>query len=173
MKKSKFSKEEILSILAEESKENTIDILCNKYGIHFTTFYRWKNIYGGNNEKTKRNNVVSFKLSDDEKELLEKRCKEIGYENNVGNYIRKILFSKHILIGNPKEVREELYRARGEINKIGSNVNQIANYTNFLSNQKYIERDFIKDIIDETTKLKAICFEQRDIIDKALRKIFR
>ena len=168
--KNDFSEEQKISIVSEAVNSKNKAEVSAKYKIHKSTLYNWINIY-----HHKRNRTVNIKVrvTEDEKKLLFERASSLGFKNDVSTYVRKILFSKYILIGNPKEVREELYRTRGEINKIGSNVNQIAQYTNFLSKQKYIERDFIKDIIDETTKLKALCYEQRGIIDKALRKIFR
>lgn len=170
MKKAKYSEEQILSILKEEKEVKDIPKICMKHKIHYTTFYRWKNKYGKSNKKT-RNNVLTFKLNDEEKKALELKCKAMGYENDVSFYIRKILFSKHISSGNPKEIIKELYKARGEVNKIGSNINQIANYTNFLLNQGYVENQYLKDFVDEVKKISFALTEQKRHIDQILIKI--
>ncbi len=168
--KKKFSKEEKKQIALEALKSKDKYATADKYDLHWTTIYTWIRLYC---EKKGMDIKVTVKLTEEQKELLDRRMKETGYEDNAGAYIRKILFSKNILVGNPKEVGEELYRTRGEINKIGSNINQIANYTNFLKANNYVEKEFIQDLIKETSELMKVCTEQRHSIDKAIRKILR
>ena len=48
MKKSRFSAEQIVSILKEaERGEQTIQALCRQHAITETTFYRWRRRFGG------------------------------------------------------------------------------------------------------------------------------
>jgi putative transposase len=48
MKQSKFSEEQIISILREAEKgEQTIGAVCRAQGISENTFYKWRQKYGG------------------------------------------------------------------------------------------------------------------------------
>ena len=48
MKKSRFSAEQIVSILNEAAKKETkVAEICRKHGITEQTYYRWRTKYGG------------------------------------------------------------------------------------------------------------------------------
>ncbi len=47
MRKSRFSEEQIVSILQEHAAGGGTAALCRKHGISEQTFYRWKRAYGG------------------------------------------------------------------------------------------------------------------------------
>jgi putative transposase len=47
MKKSKFSEEQLLSILKEQDSGQKVADICRKHGITEATFYNWKSKYGG------------------------------------------------------------------------------------------------------------------------------
>lgn len=47
MKKSRFSEEQIVSILKEAETGISKSELCRKYGISDQTFYNWRSKYGG------------------------------------------------------------------------------------------------------------------------------
>ena len=48
MKQSKFSEEQIISILREAAKgEQTITAICRTHAISENTFYKWRQKYGG------------------------------------------------------------------------------------------------------------------------------
>ena len=52
MKKSRFSEEQIVKILAEaETGKETIQAVCRKHAISEHTFYRWRAKYGGASQK--------------------------------------------------------------------------------------------------------------------------
>lgn len=46
MKTSKFSTEEIVSILKEGESSRQLKEVCRNHGISRSTFYKWKNKYG-------------------------------------------------------------------------------------------------------------------------------
>ena len=96
-----------------------------------------------------RTERLNIKVTLSEKEAILKKCEDMGYKKDASSYIRKVLFSKHIATGNPREIVKELYSARAELNKSGSNLNQIAHYTNFLRLQNYFEDGFVKDLNKE------------------------
>ncbi|MCC8996723.1 MAG: transposase [Nitrosomonas sp.] len=48
MKKSKYSEQQIISLLKEvELGANKVADVCRKYGISEATYYKWKAAYGG------------------------------------------------------------------------------------------------------------------------------
>jgi putative transposase len=47
MRKSRFSEEQIIAILAEQERGVATGEVCRKHGISGTTFYKWKAKYGG------------------------------------------------------------------------------------------------------------------------------
>jgi putative transposase len=64
MKKSKFTEEQIVSILKEQEQGLKVSEICRKHGIADQTFHNWKKKYGN--------------LSEDEL----RRLKELEYENS-------------------------------------------------------------------------------------------
>jgi putative transposase len=47
MKKSRFSEEQIIQVIAEGNAGGGIDELCRKHGISKGTYYQWKAKFGG------------------------------------------------------------------------------------------------------------------------------
>ena len=47
MKKSKFTEEQIISILKEQEEGMKVSDICRKHGISDQTFHNWKKKYGG------------------------------------------------------------------------------------------------------------------------------
>ena len=47
MRKSRFSEEQILAILAEQEQGMTTAEVCRRHGISQNTFYKWKAKFGG------------------------------------------------------------------------------------------------------------------------------
>jgi putative transposase len=47
MRKSKFTEEQIASIVTQAQAGVPIDELCRKYGISVQTFYRWRSKFAG------------------------------------------------------------------------------------------------------------------------------
>lgn len=170
MKRKIFTEEEKKDILKEIVNVKDIPTIANKHNIHFTTIYSWRNKYE-KTDKVNRNNKVTFKTSDEELKVLKLKCKNLGFEKDVSHYIRKVLFSKHITSDNPNGTIKELYKARAVLNKTGSNINQIANYSNFLLNQGYIEPEFAKELHKKMSDFLFDLDKQKTLIDSILIKI--
>ena len=47
MRKSRFSEEQIIAILAEQERGMATAEVCRRHGISSATFYKWKAKYGG------------------------------------------------------------------------------------------------------------------------------
>jgi putative transposase len=47
MRKSKFTDEQIIAVLAEQERGSTTAEVCRRHGVSSATFYKWKAKYGG------------------------------------------------------------------------------------------------------------------------------
>ena len=47
MRKSKFTEEQIIAILAEQERGMATEEVCRRHGVSAATFYKWKAKYGG------------------------------------------------------------------------------------------------------------------------------
>lgn len=47
MRKSKFTDEQIIAILAEQERGMATADVCGRHGVSSATFYKWKSKYGG------------------------------------------------------------------------------------------------------------------------------
>jgi putative transposase len=47
MRKSKFTEEQIIAVLAEQERGMATSDVCRRHGVSSATFYKWKAKYGG------------------------------------------------------------------------------------------------------------------------------
>ena len=77
MKRSRFSEEQIVTILREqEAGAKTVEV-CRKYGVSDATFYKWKAKYGGMEVSDARR----LKVLEDENARLKKLLAEAMLDN--------------------------------------------------------------------------------------------
>ena len=86
MRKSKFSEEQIIAILAEQERGMSTSEVCRRHGISSATFYKWKAKYGGMDVSDAR------KLKTLETENA--RLKKLLAEQMLDNTILKDLLGK-------------------------------------------------------------------------------
>ena len=77
MKRSRFTEEQIISILKEqEAGAKTVDV-CRKHGISDVTFYKWKSKYGG----LEASDAKRLKALEDENAKLKRLLAEAMLDN--------------------------------------------------------------------------------------------
>lgn len=57
MRKSKFTEEQIIAILAEQERGMATEEVCRRHGVSAATFYKWKSKYGGMDVSDARNST--------------------------------------------------------------------------------------------------------------------
>lgn len=87
MRKSRFTEEQIIAILAEQERGETTAAVCRRHGVSSPTFYKWKAKYGGMDVSDAR------KLKTLETENA--RLKRLLAEQMLDNTILKDLLGKN------------------------------------------------------------------------------
>lgn len=120
-------------------------------------------------KKSDKEKRIGVRLSEDERSYFEQKSKNLGM--SMSDYFRQLIFKKDVVITNPDKLIDELYLARAEVNKIGSNINQIANYANFLSNQNYLEKEAFENFRTEALAVKTALYNLKNTIDQTIKKV--
>lgn len=79
MRKSRFTEEQIIAILAEQERGLSTTETCRKHGVSPATFYKWKAWYGGLDVSDAR----KLKVLEDENRRLKKLLAESMLDNAV------------------------------------------------------------------------------------------
>jgi putative transposase len=79
MRRSRFSEEQIIAILAEQEAGVRTKDLCRKHGISDATFYKWKAKYGGMTVSE----TARLRTLEEENRRLKKLLAEAVVDNSV------------------------------------------------------------------------------------------
>ncbi|MDC0251757.1 transposase [bacterium] len=79
MKRSRFSEEQIISILREADGESTVTAVCAKHNISDATFYNWKRKYGGMDVEEARR----LRALKDENGRLKRLVADLSVQNQI------------------------------------------------------------------------------------------
>lgn len=79
MRKSRFSEEQVIAILAEHERGMTTAEVCRKHGISRNTFYKWKAKFGGMDVSDAR----KLKTLESENARLKKLLADAMLDNSV------------------------------------------------------------------------------------------
>ncbi|WP_299670375.1 hypothetical protein [uncultured Polaribacter sp.] len=121
-------------------------------------------------KKENKTKYVRVRITKSEDEKIKKEAQVLGYQNNISQYLRGKILRKHMPTVNPNKLIDELYLLRAELNKIGSNLNQVANYTNFLFKNNYAEHSHIKKLKEIEFGFENKVYELKKTIDKTIDK---
>lgn len=97
-------------------------------------------------ETRRKNNAIYIRVSDKEKEQIYSLAKELNYPS-VSRYIIDTCLSPTLFIEDPSGY-QKIY---SEVNKIGTNINQIAKYVN---TYKTVTADELIAVNKELNKIK-------------------
>ena len=120
------------------------------------------------NNKTKR---ISFRITENERKLIEFNAEKLGYKDSLSTYFRNRILRKEIVLVNPNLLVDELYSLKSELNKIGSNINQIANYSNFLMTKNFVDDEFLNKMIEASVEFSLKIKQIEETINKTFDKI--
>lgn len=100
-----------------------------------------------------RKNELKVYLSDEEKEIIDKKIEQAGIKNKSA-YVRKMLCDGAIINVDLSVIKEH----NTAISRIGNNLNQITKQLNALN---YISRDDLKRVEEMSKEIKKM---QREIL---------
>lgn len=100
-----------------------------------------------------RKNELKVYLSDEEKEIIDKKIEQAGIKNKSA-YVRKMLCDGAIINVDLSIIKEH----NTAISRIGNNLNQITKQLNALN---YISRDDVKRVEEMSKEIKKM---QREIL---------
>ena len=101
--------------------------------------------------KRKRNIVIRFRVTPEEREMIESKMAQFG-TTNMAAYLRKIAIDGYIIQTDHSDIKA----MTAEIQKIGVNVNQIAKRVNATGSVYQEDIEEIKGVLAEIWRLQRL-----------------
>ena len=79
MRKSKFTDEQIIAILAEQERGMATADVCRRHGVSSATFYKWKAKYGGMDASL----ITEMKAMAEENRRLKRMYADVSMQNDL------------------------------------------------------------------------------------------
>jgi putative transposase len=79
MRKSRFSENQIITILKEVEKGRTVKDICREHSVSETTYYQWKTKYGG----MEASDIKRLRSLEEENRRLKQMYAELSLENHA------------------------------------------------------------------------------------------
>jgi len=163
----KYTKNEKLEIVNEANNLKNHSITALKYDIHLSTLYNWISLHNNSKNKSKS---LNFKLNGKEKEILDIKFSKTS-DKNLSVYMRNKIFSEQFNFKRSEKIVEELCDSRLELKKYGQELNKLANYTNFLIKNGYVDDSFIPDFIRIKNDFLKASEKHKEILERTYIKI--
>ena len=106
-------------------------------------------------EKNNKTTSVKFRCTEQEKKDLKRLAKSRG--DSLSDLCRGSVFNDKVVLANPIELIKTLDAIGAELNKSGSNINQIAKYANKLDKGGKLDSNVLQaflNIMEEHQELK-------------------
>lgn len=103
------------------------------------------------NDGRKRNVQIKFRVTEEEREIILQRMKQIP-TSNMGAYLRKMAIDGYIVQIDHSDIKA----MTAEIQKIGVNINQIAKRANATGDVYREDIDEIKGVLAEIWRLQRL-----------------
>ena len=100
-------------------------------------------------ENRRRNIQIKFRVTEDEKKLIEKKMAHIPTQQ-IRAYMRKMAIDGYIIYLDTDNIKE----FTKELEHIGRNINQIAKRVNSTTNIYYEDIEDLRDRLDDIWKLQ-------------------
>jgi len=103
------------------------------------------------NKKKKRNVQIKFRVTEEERILIEEKMKQVP-TRNVEAYLRKMAIDGYIIQVDHSDIK----KMTAELQKIGVNINQIAKRANATGNVYQEDIEEIKGALKEIWRLQRL-----------------
>ena len=96
----------------------------------------------------RRDKQINFRVTMTEKAMIKDRIEKSGYLDE-GEYLRQMALNGYVLSLDNSDLKQLLF----EINKIGTNINQVAHKINSVNEIYQTDMDEIKECMDQIWRL--------------------